>query len=201
MTDDWSYLAPVVCSSCSVVSSFHPAAGACHVPGIYLALSQSCLAVLQPSSSSPGGTRICHFCFLPFQCGSWSNNCENGTKRREIIWPEAGGGQSLLPVRDSSVVLLDQLSLGPQALLLFRGIYKWTKGILPSQIIGSITAQYCSQGFQSEEIFGFLIFLAFCRTHLSFNLISGLPQNPPLLKSLRKSFVCLTTTVHYYTLI
>lgn len=114
------------------------------VLAIYLVLSQSCLAVLQHNSSCPGGTRIGHFSFLSFQRGSWSNNCENGTKKGEIIWPEAGGGQRF-SLSETAVLFAGSAVPRPtQALLLFRGIHKWTKGILPPQIIGSITAQYCN---------------------------------------------------------
>lgn len=133
--DSWLVLS---CPSCVFPDAqWSPPSIQLQVLPIYLVLSQPCLAVLQHNSSCPGGTRIDHFSFLSFQRGSCSNSCENGTKKRETIWPEAG---RLLPVRDSNVVLMDQLSLGPQALLLFRGIHKWTKRILPPQIIGSITA-------------------------------------------------------------
>lgn len=138
-----------------MVPSFLPAAGACHLPGTASVFPDSTatqLGFLNWDKNLP------FFSFPPFQQGSWSNNCENGSRKTEIIWPEAGGGKrkKLPPFRDSNVVLLAQLSLGPQASLLFRGILM-DKSNSPPSDYSSIMAQHCSQGCQSEEAFGFLI--------------------------------------------
>lgn len=140
--------------------------------------------------ASSAGRRICHFSFPPFQHGSWANNCENDNKKREIMWPEARGGEHkrLFPFRDTNVVLLAQPPIVPQASLLFRWIHIWTKVIFHPSDYGSITAQQCIQGCRGEEAFGFLIFWHFTghtsalisaqiyhKTHLCSDLSCQLP--------------------------
>lgn len=99
---------PQLCvPTCSVVSSFHPAAGACHLPSTVPVLPGSTATQLRFS----GGRRICHFSFLSFQRGSWSNNCEM-TLGRERSFGQKQGEDRLLPVTDSNVVLLAQMSPG-----------------------------------------------------------------------------------------
>lgn len=107
MTDDCSYPVPAVCSHLL---------GGLLLPPSCRCLPFTCTVPVLPGSTATqlrfsGGRRICHFSFLSFQRGSWSNNCEM-TLRRERSFGQKQGEDRLLPVTDSNVVLLAQMSPG-----------------------------------------------------------------------------------------